>query len=632
VEVEGAGTFMAWLGPLLGFIIAGISSVTAIATEILLKKPMPFWSLQIWLYGWGALFAAILVLAGADRPASEAHNPDALINENMGFLAVVLTTCATGLVVANILRKSDNLVKLVGSSATIVTTLLLQPLLDPALWNETCSPATVLAVGIIAMSTWTYNYFKDQPVNGKQAIELPLHSPKEKMSSPDMSDESMPLNSDPDTARLEIYHDDDEDQSQATQTTPTKSSADWLIPTKSKLINFGLVVLLLATLTQIFAKPEDMRRRLSKYDPLAGINLASWNSKPEGLDCIMDWQNEMNVTAPTSKFSEWDRRFLRQTKCPIYPIAKEGYKFHMLWLGSMSYEMTRSISLTIDAWLATQRLQDGHQLYFWYDQDPTQLIERFANYTEFVQFRPFDHSTEAAGTCLASMREFNDEAYQKEIELPTVSRSDLVRVLLLKKYGGVWLDTDSIPMRDLTPLFRAGPFSPSFHDWMWNNNVLFFGPPDSAPANAVLETACSMPYDETLFKAKYPEVTPVHWYWMYNDGLLKVCDKYTKCGVQRIPIGLFDAEVAMWNEPGQEAMHVYTTEVDGHDLSPGQSIPIAFREMFVWHGRGNQHPQAFAQDSHTALIALRHRIDDLLSMGPSYTGQDLFPGPALIER
>jgi len=229
------------------------------------------------------------------------------------------------------------------------------------------------------------------------------------------------------------------------------------------------------------------------------------------------------------------------------------------------------------------------------------------------------------------MREFNDEAYQAEIELPATTRSDLVRVLLLKKYGGVWLDTDSIPMRDMTPLFRVGPFSPSLYNWMWNNNVLFFGPPNSATGNAVLETACGMPYDEKLFTAKYPDVTPNHWYWLYNDGLLKVCESHTNCGVQRLPIGLFDADVGGWNRPGQKDVHVYSTEADGHSLLPGQSVPIAFREMFVWHGRGNQHGDAFAEESHTALIALRHRIDDLLQMGPSYLGQDLYSGPALIE-
>lgn len=131
---------------------------------------------QIWLYGWGALFAGLLVAAGVDRPASESHNPSAEIQENIGRLAVVVTTCATGLVVANILRKSDNLVKLVGSSATIVTTLLLQPLIDPALWTETLHPTTITAVSLIALSTWAYNYYKDQPVDDSRSTKLPVYN------------------------------------------------------------------------------------------------------------------------------------------------------------------------------------------------------------------------------------------------------------------------------------------------------------------------------------------------------------------------------------------------------------------------------------------------------------------------
>lgn len=101
--------------------------------------------------------------------------------------------------------------------------------------------------------------------------------------------------------------------------------------------------------------------------------------------------------------------------------------------------------------------------------------------------------------------------------------------------------------------------------------------------------------------------------------------------MQRLPIGLFDADVGSWNRPGQKGVHVYSTEADDHSLTPGAIIPIAFREMFVWHGRGNQHPDAFNPQVNTALRALRHRIDELLELGPSYAGQDLFPGPGLIE-
>ena len=112
---------------------------------------------------------------------------------------------------------------------------------------------------------------------------------------------------------------------------------------------------------------------------------------------------------------------------------------------------------------------------------------------------------------------------------------------------------------------------------------------------------------------------------------MQVCDKHTKCGVQRLPIGLFDAEVEIWNRPGQTSIHAAATEADGHDLIVGQALPIAFRETFVWHARVNQHPSSLNPAVGTAVRAIRHRIDDLLQMGPSYEGQDLFAGPALIE-
>jgi mannosyltransferase OCH1-like enzyme len=60
------------------------------------------------------------------------------------------------------------------------------------------------------------------------------------------------------------------------------------------------------------------------------------------------------------------------------------------------------------------------------------------------------------------MREWTDEEYRKEIHMPIQTRSDLIRLLLLSKYGGMWLDADSIPLRDFTPLIRAGPVAPTY--------------------------------------------------------------------------------------------------------------------------------------------------------------------------
>jgi mannosyltransferase OCH1-like enzyme len=61
-----------------------------------------------------------------------------------------------------------------------------------------------------------------------------------------------------------------------------------------------------------------------------------------------------------------------------------------------------------------------------------------------------------------TMPEWSDPAYQKEVNLPIETRSDLIRLLLLSKYGGIWLDADSIPLRDFTPLVRVGAVVPSY--------------------------------------------------------------------------------------------------------------------------------------------------------------------------
>ena len=41
----------------------------------------------------------------------------------------------------------------------------------------------------------------------------------------------------------------------------------------------------------------------------------------------------------------------------------------------------------------------------------------------------------------------------------SADRSDVVRYLLLARFGGVWLDSDQLLFRDIVPLMRTGPFT-----------------------------------------------------------------------------------------------------------------------------------------------------------------------------
>jgi UDP-sugar transporter A1/2/3 len=73
----------------------------------------------------------------------------------------------TGLIVANILRKKDNLVKLVGTSASIVTITTAQCLFVPELRQSTLTVQTVVGIGIIAISTWLYHLYKEQSLSSE---------------------------------------------------------------------------------------------------------------------------------------------------------------------------------------------------------------------------------------------------------------------------------------------------------------------------------------------------------------------------------------------------------------------------------------------------------------------------------
>lgn len=94
-----------------------------------------------------------------------------------------------------------------------------------------------------------------------------------------------------------------------------------------------------------------------------------------------------------------------------------------------------------------------------------EFVDRYTGpaspYRNVVSFRRFDEGL-AEGSCLMDMKEWIDPEYRKKLEMPVSTRSDLIRLLLLSKYGGIWLDADSIPLRDFTPLIRAGPVAPSY--------------------------------------------------------------------------------------------------------------------------------------------------------------------------
>jgi solute carrier family 35 (UDP-sugar transporter), member A1/2/3 len=161
-------------GLFIGLIIALVSGFTSTYTEVILKRKIPFWVAQTWLYAFGSLASGVVYIFWDGFSRSTTDGPVSLVHSVVLHIALVVASAGTGLVIANILRKQNNLVKIVGTSAGIVVIIFAQFLLFRSLRATTLNMHTAAGVAIIAISTWTYNHYKqtnNSPQGGEMAVE-----------------------------------------------------------------------------------------------------------------------------------------------------------------------------------------------------------------------------------------------------------------------------------------------------------------------------------------------------------------------------------------------------------------------------------------------------------------------------
>jgi hypothetical protein len=376
------------------------------------------------------------------------------VNDTIVIISVIATTAAAGLCVANILRKKDNLVKLVGASASIVTIIAAQCMLFPSLREKTFTVQTVIGAGIISISTWMYNYFK------------------QKHTAPDHAAE----------ARLEFSESEDIEFDEHGETHDKMPAIDEkannaIAPTRNRLLTCIAVIAFLAFIATQYraalaARLSPASQQISDLDPekipkLTPVNdldryfvphnitPTAWGTTNTSYLCIEDWSTK-EAKPLSSNFQNWEEAFAH-SGCPVYPIPEGGFIFHQYWKGP--WRLFNEVS--IEAFLATQRLGDGHRLIYWYeDGGPTEDVRtRFTEgkYGKYIEFREFNATEEAEGYCVENMPEWNNIDYIQANGMELASLSDIIRVFLLAKYGGIWLDADTIPLRDFTPMIRAGP-------------------------------------------------------------------------------------------------------------------------------------------------------------------------------
>lgn len=112
------------------------------------------------------------------------------------------------------------------------------------------------------------------------------------------------------------------------------------------------------------------------------------------------------------------------------------------------------------SFFATQNL-DKTNVIVWSDYDITNepRIQRFKH---LVDFRVWDVKSEAIGTPIE-----NEIRMFKAADEKHYLQSDLLRLLALYKYGGVWIDMDIILLRDFKPILEQE------YMYMWGSETDF---------------------------------------------------------------------------------------------------------------------------------------------------------------
>ncbi|KAL1919123.1 uncharacterized protein VTP21DRAFT_2505 [Calcarisporiella thermophila] len=138
-------------------------------------------------------------------------------------------------------------------------------------------------------------------------------------------------------------------------------------------------------------------------------------------------------------------------------IPREDVIYHAYWRSDLRSIGEKQVA-TLRSYFATQN-HTRSTLYLWSNGDLSDdpvlapLRERFG---ERFQLKLFDAKREAVGTPLEGSPNLEVQDHFAYLD------GDLVRLLVLYRYGGVWFDMDSLFVRDMGPLLE--------HEWvgMWD--------------------------------------------------------------------------------------------------------------------------------------------------------------------
>jgi hypothetical protein len=160
---------------------------------------------------------------------------------------------------------------------------------------------------------------------------------------------------------------------------------------------------------------------------------------------------------------------------------------HTAWTGSIDGTLTgkgsvrRDMEALLDSFLMSQDTRRSRMIVWWMDRDPDPrdpFEARYrGNFSTSIEFRRPDIAAMAVGTPIEGRHDIlgmgDNLSVTKRNKLPR-QLANMFRTLALHKLGGVWVDTDTLILRDLRPLYEyTGEFATQLSmSKYFNNNFM----------------------------------------------------------------------------------------------------------------------------------------------------------------
>lgn len=182
---------------------------------------------------------------------------------------------------------------------------------------------------------------------------------------------------------------------------------------------------------------------------------------------------------PLWGFEEWAERI----NCGVERLD-EKLLIHTAWTGPIDATLAgkqsvrRDLEALFDSFLMTQDTSRSTFIMWWMDRDPDPTDPLEVRYRQRgIEFRRPDFYALAKGTPLEGHTEIlsmgDNLVVSKNSKRPRQT-ANMFRTLALHVFGGVWVDTDTLILRDLRPIFEyAGEFATQVAmSKYYNNNFM----------------------------------------------------------------------------------------------------------------------------------------------------------------